>query len=116
MRILLVEDNLVLGEALRDHLAATGHDADWRTCLSEAMGDVVSDAFDIILLDLRLPDGNGLTLLRHVRRSSQIPVIVMTAFDQMSDRLEALKSGATDFMVKPFDLDALSERIRRTAS
>lgn len=112
MRILLVEDNLILGEALRDHVVAMGHDTEWHTGLNEAISATVSDTFDMILLDLRLPDGNGLTLLRHVRRSSQLPIIVMTAFDQMSDRLEAMQCGATDFLVKPFDLDFLSERIR----
>lgn len=112
MRILLVEDNRVLGEALRDHLEAMGHDTEWRKGLIELVSATMAYTFDMILLDLRLPDGNGLTLLRHVRRSSQLPVIVMTAFDQMSDRLEAMQCGATDFLVKPFDLDLLSERIR----
>ena len=61
-------------------------------------------AFDMVLLDLRLPDGDGLTLLRDVRSRSSVPVIVMTASDLISDRLEAIRCGATDFLVFPWIL------------
>lgn len=104
MHVLLIEDDLILGAAVRDHVFALGHDAHWQTGLANALNTMTSFAFDMVLLDLRLPDGNGLTLLRDIRSRSSVPVIVMTASDLISDRLKAAQCGATDFLVKPFDL------------
>jgi two-component system OmpR family response regulator len=82
--------------------------------LKEATRNLVSKKYDLVLLDLRLPDGNGLSLLRDIRGGAdEVPVIIMTALDQYSDRLAGMNGGANDFLVKPFDLDELSARMRQ---
>ena len=112
MRVLLVEDDHVLGEALRDHVAAAGHAVDWFKTLSEAMAATETVSYGLILLDLRLPDGEGLSLLRAVRKSNNaVPVIILTAHDQVSDRIEGLNAGADDYLVKPFNLGELTARM-----
>jgi len=113
MRCLLVEDNQVLGGALRDHLIALGLTARWCLSLGDADVAIQAEEFDLVLLDLNLPDGDGLSLVRRLRsKEDDTPVIVVTAYDQMSDRMNALNSGATDFLVKPFNLSALTCAIR----
>ena len=87
MRILLVEDNLLIGNALSDHVAAECWKVDWVMDLSEAMKAVEQTRYFVILLDLRLPDGSGLELLRHLRdRAEMVPVIILSAYDQISDQ------------------------------
>lgn len=109
MKVLLVEDSRILGEAVRDHVEAAGHVVVWCSTLSEAHAACVASAFEIVLLDLRLPDGNGLSLLRALRGAgSAVPVAVLTALDQISDQMEAVRSGATDILTKPFSLARLS--------
>lgn len=112
MRILLIEDDTVLGAAVRDQIAGDGHSADWVTRL-DAAGDAMSVAsYDLILLDLMLPDGRGIGFLKELRaRGDVTPVIILTALDQVSDRIEGLNAGADDYIVKPFDLAELSARI-----
>lgn len=113
MRILLVEDDPVLGMAVRDQIIADGHSADWMKRLDEAGEAIHSAAFDLVLLDLMLPDGRGLDFLKRRRAAGDAtPVIVLTARDQISDRIAALDAGADDYLVKPFDLFELSARIR----
>ncbi|WP_454919015.1 response regulator transcription factor [Xanthobacter sediminis] len=113
MRILLIEDDPVLGVAVRDQIVADGHGADWVTRLSEAADALRAAAFDLILLDLMLPDGRGSDFLRKLRSTGDAsPVMVLTARDQISDRIAALDAGADDYLVKPFDLFELSARIR----
>lgn len=112
MRILLIEDNPALGEAVRDYLGSAGHAVDWVQSLDDGRSAWLAVIYGLILLDLRLPDGSGLTLLEQLRRKGDTtPVIVLTAFDQISDRIEGLNSGADDYLVKPFDLGELSARI-----
>ncbi|MDM7947787.1 MAG: response regulator transcription factor [Oceanibaculum nanhaiense] len=112
MRILLVEDEPGLGEAVREHVAGTGHAVDWMTTLEEADHASRTVPYQLILLDLALPDGSGLALLRGLRdRGDKVPVIVLTARDRISDRIEGLNAGADDYLVKPFDLEELSARI-----
>ena len=116
MRVLLVEDDGILGGAVRDHVAADGHAVDWATTLAEARAHVDATAYDLLLLDLALPDGRGLDFLRRLRRSgSETPVIVLTARDQLSDRIDGLNSGADDYMIKPFALAELSARLAAVA-
>lgn len=116
MRILLVEDALMLGEAVRDQVAEDGHAVDWMTCLKHAEASVATTDYDLILLDLTLPDGNGLDLLGRCRRAGNTtPVIILTARDQISDRIAGLNAGADDYLVKPFDLAELSARIAAVA-
>ncbi|MCS0460377.1 DNA-binding response OmpR family regulator [Rhizobium tibeticum] len=113
MNVLLVEDNVLLGDAVRDHIAADGHSVDWCLNLAEATEAAGTGKYGVILLDLRLPDGNGLTLLKALRRQANfVPVIILTAHDQTSDQIEGLQSGADDFLVKPFGLSELSERMK----
>jgi two-component system OmpR family response regulator len=109
---LLVEDDAVLGAAVRDYLALTGDAMDWVRTFADA--EIASNAvrYDLVLLDLRLPDGSGLTLLRERRaKGDTTPVIILTAHDQISDRIEGLNSGADDYLVKPFNLGELSARM-----
>ncbi|KJF74929.1 MULTISPECIES: response regulator transcription factor [Rhizobium/Agrobacterium group] len=112
MRVLLVEDDHVLGEALRDHVAAAGHAVDWFKMLDDATAATLTMAYGLILLDMRLPDGEGITLLQSLRnRDDSTPVIILTAHDQVSDRIAGLNAGADDYLVKPFDLNELSARM-----
>ncbi len=116
MRILLIEDDEVLGSAVRDQIAADGYPVDWVKRLDSA-GDALAVAgYDLILLDLMLPDGLGLGFLRRLRGGGDVtPVIILTALDQVSDRIDGLNAGADDYLVKPFDLAELSARIGSVA-
>lgn len=112
MRILLVEDDDVLGGAVRDQIAADGHAVDWMTRLGDAGAGARTVPYDLILLDLNLPDGSGIDFLRRLRAGgSATPVIILTARDQISDRIAGLNAGADDYLVKPFDLTELSARV-----
>lgn len=116
MRLLLIEDDTVLGAAVRDQIAADGHSVDWANRLDAAMDAIHGAAFDLILLDLMLPDGRGIGFLKTLRaRGDVTPVIILTALDQISDRIEGLNAGADDYLVKPFDLAELSARIGSVA-
>jgi len=116
MRVLLVEDDTVLGAAVRDQIAADGHSVDWVMRLDRAGDALASAVYDLVLLDLMLPDGRGIPFLKALRgRGDVTPVIILTALDQVSDRIEGLNAGADDYMVKPFDLAELSARIGSVA-
>lgn len=116
MRILLIEDDHVLGAAVRDQIAGDGHSVDWVMRLDAAQDALAVTTFDLVLLDLMLPDGRGIPFLRSLRgRGSATPVIILTALDQVSDRIEGLNAGADDYLVKPFDLAELSARIGSVA-
>lgn len=116
MRILLIEDDETLGGAVRDQIAADGHAVDWMRGLTDAEDGVRAAAYDLILLDLMLPDGRGIDFLRRRRAAGDAtPVIVVTARDRISDRIEGLNAGADDYLVKPFDLSELSARIAAVA-
>ena len=116
MRILLIEDDTVLGAAVRDQIAADGHSVDWVPRLDAAAEALNGAAYDLVLLDLMLPDGRGITFLRRLRaRGDVTPVIILTALDQVSDRIDGLNAGADDYLVKPFDLAELSARIGSVA-
>jgi two-component system, OmpR family, response regulator len=116
MRVLLVEDDTILGAAVRDQIRAEGHSIDWATRL-DAAGDYLAGAsYDLLLLDLMLPDGRGVPFLRRLRmRGDVTPVIILTALDQISDRVEGLDAGADDYLVKPFDLAELAARLKAVA-
>tara|TARA_R110002110_G_scaffold18688_6_gene78335 strand:- start:5089 stop:5748 length:660 start_codon:yes stop_codon:yes gene_type:complete len=116
MRVLLIEDDTVLGAAVRDQIAADGHSVDWATRLDGAGDHLAVATYDLILLDLMLPDGRGQPFLRALRQQGNAtPVIILTALDQISDRIEGLNAGADDYMVKPFDLSELSARLNAVA-
>ncbi len=116
MRVLLIEDDTVLGAGVRDQIKVEGHSVDWVTRLDEAGDYLASAAYDLVLLDLMLPDGRGLPFLHDLRaRGDVTPVIILTALDQISDRIAGLNTGADDYMVKPFDLSELSARLAAVA-
>ena len=116
MRILLIEDDMVLGAALRDQLVDDGHSVDWVQRLDNAQSAIAGVAYDLVLLDLMLPDGRGIPFLKRMReRGDNQPVIILTALDQVSDRIEGLNAGADDYLVKPFNLAELSARIGSVA-
>lgn len=108
----MIEDDRIIGEAVRDHVAAASHAVDWVQCLADAAAVVGSVPYGLILLDLQLPDGNGVAFLGDLRsRGDHTPVIILTARDQVSDRIAGLNAGADDYLVKPFNLDELEARI-----
>ena len=112
MRILLVEDDPGLGAAVRDQIAGEGHAADWVQLLADAGHALRTAGYDLVLLDLMLPDGRGIDFLRQRRAAGDVtPVIILTARDQITDRIAGLNAGADDYLVKPFDLAELSARI-----
>lgn len=116
MRILLIEDDHVLGSALRDHVGAQGHAVDWAKRLDDAEAARRAVDYELVLLDLNLPDGRGLDLLKTMRRDGDAtPVIILTAMEQLTIRLEGLNAGADDYLVKPFDLAELSARLNAVA-
>lgn len=112
MRVLLVEDTVGLGEAVQEQISADGHAVDWVQTLAFAETNVRTTHYDLILLDLQLPDGFGIDFLKSLRHGGDAtPVIILTARDQVSDRIEGLNCGADDYLVKPFDLSELSARV-----
>ncbi|SIQ95309.1 two-component system, OmpR family, response regulator [Rhizobium sp. RU35A] len=116
MRVLLVEDDELLGDAVKTHVARQGHAVDWAQNLDDAEANLAAARFDLILLDLRLPDGFGIDILKRLRaRRDATPVIIMTAHDQVADRIEGLNAGADDYLVKPVDLGELQARIHAVA-
>lgn len=106
----------MLGEAVRDYVAGLGHAVDWMQTLADARAAAATVDYDLLLLDLRLPDGSGLSLLTELRRAGlATPIIILTAHDQISDRIEGLNSGADDYLVKPFNLGELGARMLAVA-
>ena len=106
----------MLGEAVRDYVAGLGHAVDWMQTLADARAAAATVDYDLLLLDLRLPDGSGLSLLTELRRAGlAMPIIILTAHDQISDRIEGLNSGADDYLVKPFNLGELGARMLAVA-
>jgi|GEM_PF-6065993 len=116
MRILLVEDDPGLGEAIRDHLWSLGHAVDREERLAAAEAALRAVPYDLVLLDLGLPDGDGLAFLKRLRaRGDATPVIVLTARDRIGERIAGLEAGADDYLVKPFDLGELAARVAAVA-
>lgn len=113
MRVLLVEDDPILGDGLVAGLTAAGFTVDWMPDGESAEGALQSHAYETLVLDINLPRRSGLEVLRGLRaRGDSLPVLVLTARDTVPDRVEGLDSGADDYLVKPFDLDELAARLR----
>jgi len=113
MRLLLVEDDRMIGDSLRAALRLDGYAVDWVRDAVAAQATLSSERFDLVLLDLGLPKGDGLDVLRALRaRHDSTPVIVLTARDGLEDRVAGLDAGADDYLAKPFELDELNARIR----
>lgn len=113
MRLLLVEDDLMVGEAVRKGLRQDGFALDWVQDGVAALSALGQEDYQLLLLDLGLPRKNGLEVLKSLRAGgNQIPVLILTARDAVSDRVAGLDAGADDYLVKPFDLEELAARIR----
>jgi DNA-binding response OmpR family regulator len=112
MRILLVEDDQLLGKALETGMRQAGCTVDWVTDGETALEALETGTFAAIALDINLPGQTGLQVLKVLRRTSALPVVIMTARDGLDDRIEGLDLGADDYLVKPFDLKELLARLR----
>lgn len=113
MRILIVEDDRLLGDGITRALTKAGDNADWLTTGEEALHALQLEHFDCLILDLGLPGMDGLSLLRQLRKSgSTLPVLILTARDAIEDRIAGLDAGADDYLLKPFDLAELRARLR----
>lgn len=113
MNILLVEDNLDLGEAVERRLRAAGHMVTWDTDGRNVASALEDEDFDAVILDLTLPGADGITILRGIRRKRRdLPVLVITAKAEIDDKVSLLDLGADDYLVKPFDMRELEARLR----
>jgi two-component system, OmpR family, response regulator QseB len=116
MRLLLVEDDEILGDGLAVGLKMEGYAVDWLTNGKLADEALKMNCYELVVLDLNLPDMDGLSILRALRaRKDEVPVLVLTAKDTVPDRVEGLDSGADDFVIKPFELDEVCARLRALA-
>ncbi|MEQ1484939.1 response regulator [Methyloglobulus sp.] len=116
MRLLLVEDDEILGDGLAAGLKMEGYAVDWLTNGKLADEALKMNCYELVVLDLNLPDMDGLSILRALRaRKDETPVLVLTAKDTVPDRVEGLDSGADDFVIKPFELDEVCARLRALA-
>lgn len=113
MRLLLVEDDVALGEGVRTGLRVEGYTVDWLQDGVSAVHALLSETFDLLVLDLGLPRLGGIQVLQQLRSSgSSLPVLILTARDDTDDRIAGLDAGADDYLVKPFDLNELKARLR----
>jgi len=112
MRLLIVEDNVELAGLLAKGLRAAGYETDVLSTVDDASTALRTTFYAALILDLGLPDGDGLTLLRQIRhRNIPIPVLILTARGGLQDRVHGLRSGADDYLVKPFALEELVARL-----
>ncbi|MGZ5034469.1 MAG: response regulator [Usitatibacter sp.] len=113
MRLLLVEDDSMIGAAAQQGLRQEGYAVDWVRDGRHAEIAIANGVYDLVLLDLGLPRRDGLAVLRSLRAAGRtLPVMVITARDAVADRVAGLDAGADDYVVKPFDLDELAARVR----
>src|SRR5262245_6347257 len=115
MRILLAEDDKSLGASIRDALHKSGNTIDWVQDGYTAAEVLINktDTFDVVILDLGLPRMDGLTVLQKIRKAGiPTPVMILTARDTVEDRVKGLDSGSDDYLIKPFDVNELSARLR----
>ncbi len=113
MNILLIEDDEVLADGLTYTLAKIGYSITGATTATYAEHLLKVQGFNLIILDLGLPDRDGLQLLKQLRRKKlELPILILTARDDMSVRIEGISQGADDYMTKPFDLRELEARIQ----
>ena len=113
MRILVVEDDPILSDGLKAGLGMFGATLDVVANCADGRAALATSEFDALVLDLMLPDGSGLDLLAHMRAGGDLtPVLLLTALDEISDRVKGLDAGADDYLGKPFDLDELGARLR----
>ncbi|MGD8784975.1 MAG: response regulator [Thioalkalispiraceae bacterium] len=113
MRVLLVEDDPILGDGIKTGLSQDNYNVDWLTDGGKASQVLQTDQYDLVLLDLNLPVKSGLDVLKEMRtEKNTTPVLILTARDAIEDRVKGLDMGADDYLSKPFDLDELLARVR----
>jgi len=113
MRILLVEDDRMLGDGLQAGLTQAGYAVDWLRDGEAAVAALSTESFAAVVLDLGLPKRDGLSVLQWLRsRHDTTPVLILTARDQLEDKVRGLDLGADDYVLKPFDLDEIAARLR----
>ena len=113
MRVLLVEDDTLLGDGIYNGLIQQGAAVDWVKTAPAGEVALQSNNYDAMILDLNLPQGDGMTILQNLRATGDtLPVLILTARDSISDRVQGLDSGADDYMTKPFDMIELDARLR----
>ncbi|MEM9035908.1 MAG: response regulator transcription factor [Actinomycetota bacterium] len=113
MRLLVVEDDVALGSLLERGLAEEGHSVELVGTVRDAEHRLAEDEVDLVVLDIGLPDGDGMSLCRRWReKGSQVPVLMLTARDELRDRVGGLDSGADDYLTKPFEFPELTARVR----
>lgn len=116
MKILLVEDDPMLGAELQAALKDDSHVVDWFRFGEEGLAALAASHYDLLILDLGLPDKDGMTVLKTLRKKGHdVPVLILTARDGVMDRVDGLDAGADDYLLKPFDLNELSARLRALA-
>jgi two-component system response regulator QseB len=113
MRLLLIEDDVMIAENVQEALRQNGYTVDWADTGRAAELSLANGVYDLVLLDLGLPRKDGVTVLEDYRRKGgRIPVLIITARDAVADRIRGLDAGADDYLVKPFDVDELAARVR----
>lgn len=113
MKIFLIEDDMAIGRALLSVLQDEGHVVVWVRMAADVHQRIASEPFDAILLDLGLPDGDGIVLLRQLRSEGiTLPVMIITSRDSLEDRLQGFNVGADDYLIKPFEIPELLVRLR----
>lgn len=113
MRVLLVEDDKIIGDGVSAGLELEGYAIDWVEDKESAETALGTNKYGMVVLDIGLPDGSGVDILRGLRREkNDVPVIILTAYDDVSYRVKGLDNGADDYLVKPFKLDELKARLR----
>src|SRR3569832_635393 len=112
MKVLLIEDDAMIGESNQIALEGEGIEVVWVRCGAAAEHALAGQAYDALLLDMGLPQKDGIELLRYLRsRGNHMPVMIVTARDAVADRVLGLKEGVDDYLVKPFDLEVLIARL-----
>ena len=112
MRALLLEDDPLLGDGIKTALEREGYTVDWFMLGREAISAIGNETFSVLILDLGLPDMDGMQVLKLLRRQSTLPILILTARDAVEDRIGGLDAGADDYVLKPFNLQELLARLR----
>ncbi|MCB9072271.1 MAG: response regulator [Bdellovibrionaceae bacterium] len=113
MRILVVEDDKVIGDGILQALQMQNYAVDWVEDVESALTAIMANKYEFVILDVGLPDGTGFDVLKNLRDSkNSVPVLILTAYDDVSYRVKGLDAGADDYLIKPFKLEELLARIR----
>ncbi|MFT4938687.1 MAG: DNA-binding response OmpR family regulator, partial [Paraglaciecola sp.] len=114
MKILLIEDDIDIAASIADYLEYQAMSVDFAYSVQQAKNLLAATTFDMIIMDVNLPDGNGISLCRELKHEYKIkqPILFLTARGVLADKLEAFESGAVDYIVKPFSMQELSARIK----